>query len=139
METQELQAKIKELTQQIDSLTQEELRGYELQAEQQSHYSSQSRMFWPMFIFLIGFLGFTVAYFSTGFSILTYLTIFGVATPGVIWFMIAATRIPRWSRWREKEEAVNTLNQLYLEKRRLVRELRRLEVRGGRNGKSNGD
>ncbi len=138
MEKQELQTKIEELTREIERLTQKELRGYELQAQKRSQ-PSQNWIFWPMFLFLIGFLGFTIAYFSTGFSTLTYLSIFGVATPGVIWFMIRATRIPRWSRWREKEEAINVLNQLYLEKRRLVRELRRLEVRGGRNGKSNGD
>lgn len=124
-ERKELQKRIDDLTREIERLTREELREYE--TKKTPVRDSRNKTVWPLFLFLIGFLGFTIAYFTVGLGSLAYISLFGLGSAGLVWLMLATTRMPRWERWKAKEETVTALNKLYLQKRELVRELRRLD------------
>lgn len=125
MKKDELQQRIIDLTREIELLTTTDLR----RDPTEQKPSRGLRSAGPLGLFLVGLLGFTLVYFSVGQGPLAYLFIFGIATPGVLWLMVQATRMPRWRRWKTDEEAIKRLNELILEKRRLVKELRRLEVK----------
>ncbi|NLY55383.1 MAG: hypothetical protein GX058_02610 [Firmicutes bacterium] len=138
MDRDELQQRIIEVTREIELLSASGRRRERDELQPVRGWRSLA----PFILFLVGLLGFTSAYFSLGEGFVAYLFIFGVATPGVLWLMVQATKMPRWSRWRTDEEAIKRLNELILERRRLVKELRQLEVkeRGRRVDKpSNGD
>ncbi|MBO8126627.1 MAG: hypothetical protein H0Z38_05240 [Firmicutes bacterium] len=127
MDEKALKKRIAELNKEIERVTKAELVEYQKRQEAEARHSSEVRTAAPLALFLAGILGFTYAYFALGLGPLAYFFIFAVATPGALWFMISASRIPKWTRWREKEGTIQYLNQLYMEKSNLVKTLRRLE------------